>query len=101
MAAEGSYTHLGAGCRRFESCHSDHVAADGISFAATFLQKSPLIHSVAAPFQIEPAALGFDLVFFSKGLSPIITRGPNTDNPNCMIQVGNVFGFIFSIENTL
>ena len=33
-----------------------------------FLQKSPLIHSVAASFQIEPAALGFDLVFFSKSL---------------------------------
>ena len=67
-SAAGSAPALGAGCRRFESCHSDHVAADGISFAATFLQKSPLIHSVAAPFQIEPAALGFDLVFFSKGL---------------------------------
>ena len=38
---------------------------------------------------------------FLRVSSPIITRGPNTDNPNCMIQVGNVFGFIFSIENTL
>ena len=27
-----------------------------------FLQKSPLTHFVAAPLQIEPAALGFDLV---------------------------------------
>ena len=27
-----------------------------------FFQKSPLTHFVAAPFQIEPAALGFDLV---------------------------------------
>ena len=38
-----------------------HVAADVISFAATFLQKSPLTHFVAAPFQIATAALGFDL----------------------------------------
>ena len=30
--------------------NTSHVAADGISFAATFLQKSPLTHSVAAPF---------------------------------------------------
>ena len=28
-----------------------------------FLQKSPLTHSVAVPFRIEPAALGFDSVF--------------------------------------
>ena len=27
-----------------------------------FFQKSPLTHFVAAPFQIEPASLGFDLV---------------------------------------
>ena len=27
-----------------------------------FFQKSPLTHFVAAPLQIEPAALGFDLV---------------------------------------
>lgn len=38
-----------------------HVAADDISFAATFF-KSPLTHFVAVPFQIEPATLGFDLV---------------------------------------
>ena len=38
------------------------VAADDISFAATFLQKSLLTHFVAAPFQIKPASLGFDLV---------------------------------------
>ena len=31
---------------------------------------------------------------FLRASSPIITRGPNNDNPNCMIQVGNVFGFI-------
>ena len=39
-----------------------HVVADFISFATTFyFKKSSLIHSVAPPFQIEPAALGFDL----------------------------------------
>ena len=27
--------------------------------------------------------------------------GPNNDNPNAIIQVGNVFGFIISIENIL
>ena len=26
---------------------------------------------------------------------------PNNDNPNYIIQVGNVFGFIISIENVL
>ena len=25
--------------------------------------------------------------------------GPSNDNPNYIIQVGNVFGFIISIEN--
>lgn len=45
----------------FNSPHLHHVAADVISFAATFLQKSPLTHFVAAPFQIATAALGFDL----------------------------------------
>lgn len=41
-----------------------HVAADVISFAATFYQKPPLTHFVATPFQIEPTSLGFDLVFW-------------------------------------
>ena len=27
--------------------------------------------------------------------------GPNNDNPNYIIQLGNVFGFIISIENVL
>lgn len=27
--------------------------------------------------------------------------GPSNDNPNYIIQVGNVFGFIISIENVL
>ena len=40
----------------FESPCPHHVAADDISFAATFLQKSPLTHFVAAPFQTGPAA---------------------------------------------
>ena len=31
----------------------------------------------------------------------IYNGGPNNDNPNYIIQVGNVFGFIISIENIL
>ena len=27
--------------------------------------------------------------------------GPNNDTPNYIIQLGNVFGFIISIENVL
>ena len=37
--AVGSARHLGCWGRRFEPCHSDHVAADGILFAATFFAK--------------------------------------------------------------
>ena len=42
----------------FESPCPHHVAADDISFAATFLQKSPLTHFVAASFQIATAYAG-------------------------------------------
>ena len=50
--AEGSDIGLGAGCRRFESCHSDHVVADYVSFATTFFMKSHrLTHAVAPPFR--------------------------------------------------
>ena len=34
-------------------------------------------------------------------LNPIIPLRPSNDNPNYIIQVGNVFGFIISIENIL
>ena len=44
--------------------NASHVAADGISFAATFLQKSLLTHSVAAPFQTGPAVAGLRFGFF-------------------------------------
>ena len=30
-----------------------------------------------------------------------VGHGPNDDNPNYIIPVGNVFGFIISIENIL
>ena len=49
---------------RFKSSYPHHVAADGISFAATFLQKSLLTHSVAAPLRIEPAIAGLRFGFF-------------------------------------
>lgn len=45
----------------FESGLRHHVAADDISFAATFLLKSPLTHFVAAPLQIMTTSLGHDL----------------------------------------
>ena len=31
----------------------------------------------------------------------LLFGGPSNDNPNYIIQVGNVFGFIISIENVL
>ena len=62
-----------------------------------FFKKSERAHSATPPFQIGPAALGFDLVF----LNPIITLQSDNDNPNYIIQVGNVSGFIISIENVL
>ena len=30
-----------------------------------------------------------------------VNAGPNNDNPNYILQIGNVFGFIISIENIL
>jgi hypothetical protein len=40
------------------------VGASFVSLAPTFLQKSERAHAAAPPLQIEPASLGFDLVFF-------------------------------------
>jgi len=43
--------------------HSHRTVADFVSFATTFSfskQTPSLIHSVAPPFRIEPAPLGFD-----------------------------------------
>ena len=52
MAQFGRAPALGAGCRRFESCHPDHVVADYVSFATTFLLKSHrLTHAVSPPFR--------------------------------------------------
>ena len=48
---------------RFKSSYPHHVAADGISFAATFLQKSLLTHSVAAPLRNEPVIAGLRFGF--------------------------------------
>ena len=42
-SAVGSAPALGAGCRRFESCHSDHVGASFVSLAPTyFISQSAL-----------------------------------------------------------
>ena len=43
------------------------AAADVISFAAAFLQKPPLIHFVAAPYQTATASLGCGLVYRPAG----------------------------------
>ncbi len=59
--------------------NTTHVAADGISFAATFLQKSPLAHSVAAPLRIEPAAPGFDSVFSSQVWASFLSIFPTPE----------------------
>ena len=43
------------------------AAADVISFAAAFLQKPPLIHFAAAPFQTATASLGCGLAYRPAG----------------------------------
>ena len=61
----------------------DTPAAEGRSFAAAFLQKSPLIYPAAAPFQIEPAAPGFDLAFPAGFRS--YNYAPATEKPRAAI----------------
>ena len=53
-------------CNKFTGIimHLHHVGASYVSLAPTFLQKSERAHAAAPPLQIEPAALGFDLVIF-------------------------------------
>ena len=46
----------------FDPHYPYHVGASFVSLAPTFLQKSERAHAAAPPFQIKPAALGFDLV---------------------------------------
>ena len=64
-----------------------HVVADFVSFATTFyFKKSSLIHSVAPPFQIEPAALGFDLVLgadLKAGASKLFALSTSEQSPLC------------------
>ena len=38
---------------------------------------------------------------FKRPLVRFQSLGPSNDNPNYIIQVGSVFGFIISIENVL
>ena len=42
-SAVGSAPALGAGCRRFESCHLDHVGASCISLALTFFKSQSVL----------------------------------------------------------
>ena len=71
----------------FESLQAHHVVADFISFATTFyFKKSSLIHSVAPPFQIEPASLGFDLVLgadLKAGASKLFALSTSEQSPLC------------------
>ena len=62
-----------AGGRRFESAIVHHVAADCISFAATFYashEKSLLTHSVAAPPKIAIADVGLRFCFSNLAVDP-------------------------------
>lgn len=43
----------------------------------------------------------FPLVWQERSSYRLMNGGPSNDNPNYIIQVGNVFGFIISIENVL
>ena len=76
--------------QRLQSCiffvNASHVAADVISFAATFFQTSPLAHFVAAPLRIEPAALRFG--FFICNFGYLFCQ----HNPaaSCRIQVAHL-----------
>ena len=69
---------LRATARGFESHPLRHVAADVISFAATFLQKSPLTHFVAAPLQIEPACAGLQFGFGCGSVGRCVFSGNKT-----------------------
>ena len=62
-----------------------HVTADVIPFAATFLQKLPLTHFVAAPFQIATDALGFDLA-----LMVYLSRVRKSGHGGCIHAVHSV-----------
>ena len=74
-----------------------HVGASVISLAPTFLQKSERAHSAAPPFQIEPAALGFNLVLGTdlEVVASILFR--------CSIKITTPFGvviFMVTVENS-
>ena len=43
--------------------------------------------------------LGDGALLSGRPLVRFQSLGPSNDNPNYIIQVGNVFGFIISIEN--
>ena len=49
----------------------------------------------------DPLINGIDSIPHDVGDHQVIPLGPSNDNPNYIIQVGNVFGFIISIENVL
>ena len=55
--------------RRFDSCHSDHVAASFISLAATFLQKSPARSFRCVAFSAKSHA-GSSYALVNAGITP-------------------------------
>ena len=50
---------------------------------------------------VDITPIYFPLVWQERSSYRLMNGGPSNDNPNYIIQVGNVFGFIISIENVL
>ena len=50
---------------------------------------------------VDITTIYFPLVWQERSSYRLMNGGPSNDNPNYIIQVGNVFGFIISIENVL
>ena len=71
----------------FEPRHRHHVVADFVSFAAAFSfskQTPPLTHAIAPPFQLRPAALGSQLVFYlQRQVSFLSTQPTSEQSPLC------------------
>ena len=69
VAQIGSALEWGSRGRRFDSCHSDHVAASFISLAATFLQKSPARSFRCVAFSAKSHA-GSSYALVNAGITP-------------------------------
>ena len=71
----------------------------------TILQGENFLFSKENEDTYNPTTNGDSFVFFFIFCALVEVQvsfdGPNNDNPNYIIQVGNVFEFIISIENIL